>query len=359
MLDWFRVKAVQWATKTFSFLAYIRVERVCRILSLVETLLRAFFAWLIYPGFLFLLFAGIIIEGLRRRFAGRVEGRDGPGLLQGFFELAKLLGKPATVPAGYEPPEDDQAANQMAATRREGSRWGLFAIPVFGMLALSTGVALLPLPGNLWPYLNTPDKALGADLLAASLLFLVPGLGAVMVGSVGGSVYSQLAGARIFQLLVACAVPYAVAVFGPALALGNLDLLRVAGTDSLPMLGVKALCGLLFLLCLPVILRLKPLAASGGEVLEGITNDLGGPPLALFKLMQWMERLALSLFFAVLFVPSPLLFIPGVLLALGLIGIVDALFSHVRLRDAFNFYLRYTNPAALVLLVLLALAVKV
>jgi NADH-quinone oxidoreductase subunit H len=332
-------------------------------LSLVETLLRAFFAWLIYPGFLFLAIAGILIEGLRRQFAGRVEGREGPGWLQGFFELAKLLRKPTPVPAGYEPPEDDQVGNQLAGTRREGSRWGLFAIPVFGILALATGAALLPLPGNVWPFLNEANKALGADLLGAGLLFLVPALGAILLGSLGGSVYSQLAGARVFQLLVACAVPYTVAVFGPALALGKLDLTAVASADSLAMLGVKALCGLLFLLCLPVILRLKPLAASSGEVLEGLTNDLGGPPLALFKLMQWMERLALSLFFAVLFVPfahaNPFFFIAGVLLALGIIGIVDALFSQVRLRDAFNFYLRYTTPAALGWLVLLALAIKV
>ncbi len=267
------------------------------------------------------------------------------------------------VPIGYEPPETDTAAHQLAATRREGSRWGLFAIPVFGILALSTGAVLLPLPGNLWPYLNNADKALGADLLATSLLFLVPALGAVLLGSMGGSVYSQLAGARIFQLLVACAVPYAVAVFGPALALGRLDLQAVAAADSLPMLGVKALCGMLFLLCLPVILRLKPLSASSGEVLEGFTNDLGGPPLALFYLAQWMERLALSMFFAVVFMPfafnNIVFFLVGTLFALGLIGIIDALFSHVRLRDAFNFYLRYTNPAALGWLVLLALAVKV
>ena len=332
-------------------------------MSVVETLLRAFFAWLIYPGFLFLATAGILIEGLRRRFAGRVEGREGPGLLQGLFELGKLFRRPAMVPTGYEPPENDTTANGLAAARREGSRWGLFTIPVFGILALSTGAVLLPLPGNLWPYLNNPDKALGADLLATSLLFLVPALGAVLLGSMGGSVYSQLAGSRIFQLLVACAVPYAVAVFGPALALGRLDLRAVAAAESLPMLGVKALCGMLFLLCLPVILRLKPLSASGGEVLEGITNDLGGPPLALFYLAQWMERLAFSMFFAVVFVPfaynNIIFLIVGTLFALGLIGIIDALFSHVRLRDAFIFYLRYTNPAALGWLVLLALAIKV
>ena len=66
---------------------------------------------------------------------------------------------------------------------------------------------------------------------------------------------------------------------------------------------------------------------------------------------------------AVVFVPfaynNIIFLIVGTLFALGLIGIIDALFSHVRLREAFNFYLRYTNPAALGWLVLLALAIKV
>ncbi len=336
-------------------------------MSSVEILLRAAFAALVYPGFLFLIVVGCLIEGLRRRFAARVEGRDGSGWFQPWHDFRTRLGQVTPVPAGAEPPEDDLEGLELAAVRQEGNRLALYAIPVFGLLALSLGAALLPVPGNLWPFLPSDDKALlrplGADLMGVSLLFLVPAFGAALVGSVGGSVYGQLAGSRIFQLLVACGLPYAIALYGPALAGGSLDLKTVAAADSPAMLGVKALCGLLFLLCLPVILRLRPLAASNGEALEGVLTDLGGPPLGLFWLVQWAERLAFALLFASLFVPfahvNPLTFIPAVLFALGVVGIVDVLFSQIRLRDALNFYLRYANPAALLLLVIVAFAVKI
>jgi formate hydrogenlyase subunit 4 len=337
------------------------------VLSSIEILLRAIFAALIYPGFFFLALGGFIIEGLRRGFAARIEGREVPPWLQAWFDFRRRLRRVTPVPAGKEPPEDDPDAAKMAATRREGNRLALYAIPLAGLMALALGAVLLPLPGNLWPFLpsagQTNLRPLGADLLGVGLLLLVPALGAVLTGSLGGSVYGQLAGSRIFQLLVACGLPYAVAVFGPAIALGSLDLETVAAADSPVMLGVKALCGLLYLLCLPVILRLRPLAASHGEALEGVTTDLGGAPLALFWLMQWAERLALALLFATLYIPfahaNPLTFIPAVLFVLGVIGLIDVLFSQIRLRDALNFYLRYANPVAILLFFILAFAVKV
>ncbi|HEX2913132.1 MAG TPA: NADH-quinone oxidoreductase subunit H [Chloroflexia bacterium] len=333
-------------------------------MSSVEILLRAAFAGLVYPGLLFLILIGLLAESFRRRFAARAEGRESPPWLQPLYDIRKLFSRSETIPAGTEAPEDDPERQAMAATRREGSRLALYAIPLAGLLALVAGAVLLPVPGNLWPYLNNDgaNHALGADLLAVSLLFLVPALGSILLGSLGGSVYGQLAGSRIFQLLVACALPYAVAVFGPALAFGSLNFQQVADASSTPMLGVKALCGILFLLCLPVILRLKPMVAAPGEVLEGITTDLSGTPLALYRLMLWSERLALPLLFAVLFIPfawnNPVVFVAGVLLALIFIAVIENLFSHVRRRDALNFYLRYANPAAIVLLVLVAFAVK-
>lgn len=357
MLDCPYLIRVAWAAFEQSFYRWIFSN-----LSSIEILLRAIFAALIYPGFLFLLILGGLTEGLRRQFAARVEGRDAPPLGQPFYDIRKLSRRATAVPAGNIPPEDDTQAQQMAGTRREGNRLALYTIPVFGLLTLIAGVVLVPLPGNLWPFLSNNNTPLGADLLAVVLLLLVPAIGAIVMSSLGGSVYGQLAGSRNFQLVVVSAVPYAVAVFGPALARGSLDFRTVAGADSPALLGVKALTGLLFLLCLPALLRLRPLAVSRGEALEGVTNDLSGAPLALFALMQWIERLAFSLLFASLFVPfahvNPLFFVGGVALSLGLIGIVDVLFSQVRLKDSLNFYLRYANPSALALFIIVTLAIK-
>ncbi len=336
-------------------------------MSSIEILLRAAFAVLVYPGLIFLIGVGLIIESVRRRFTARVEGREGPPWQQPWHDFRSRLGRVTPIAAGPLPSEDDPSGVEMATAHREGVRLGLYILPIIGLLALGLGAALLPLPGNLWPFLPTDEGAiarpLGADLLGVGLLFLLPALLTAIVGSSGGSVYGQLAGSRTFQLLAACGIPYAVAIFGPAIALGKLDLKSIAVADSAPILGVKALAGLLFLLCLPVILRLRPMAASLGEVLEGITTDLAGPPLALLWLMQWAERLALAMLFAVLFVPfaytNPLIFIAAILFVLGIVGIIEALFSQLRLRDALNFYLRYANPGALLLLLIVAFAIKI
>ncbi len=334
-------------------------------MSLLETLLRAAFTWLVYPGFLFLTGIGLLAESLRRQFAFRAEGRLAPPLLQPLSEILKLLDRAAVVTAAKELAEDDQASRELEAARQEAVRLGLYAIPILGLIGLTSGIVLLPLPGNLWPFLtdNAQPGALGADLPALALLLMTPAVGVIILGSVTGSVYAQLAGSRIFQLLVACAVPYAVAVFGPAVVEGSLDLRSVVNDNGQAMLAAKALCGLLFLVCMPVLMRLRPFMVSRGEGLEGVRTDLTGPPLGLLRLLEATERLAFAVFFTALYVPlaasNPLIFLAGLLFALGFTGLIETLLSQVRLRDALSFYLRYTNPAALVLLVLVAFAIKI
>lgn len=335
-------------------------------MSSVEILLRAACAVLIYPGFLFLAGVGLLAESLRRQFAARAEGKTSPPLGQPLFDLLKLLRLPANVPNGLEPAEDVVGGQELADSRREGSRFALYAIPVLGLLTVVSAAVMLPVPGNLWPFLTNANNGtvqpLGGDLLAVGVLALVPAIGAVIVGSVGGSVYGQLASARIFQLLVVCAVPYGATVFGPALASSTLAIQKISSTNTLPVVGLKSLCGLLFLLTIPAILRLRPFAASHSETLEGVTTDLSGAALGLFWLMEWAEKILYSAIFTVLFIPfadNPVACIAGFVLGLGVIGLVDSLFSQVRSRDALNFYLRYANPAALVIFMLVTFAVKV
>jgi formate hydrogenlyase subunit 4 len=335
-------------------------------LSALEIFLRTAFAVLIYPGFGFLVAGGLVAQSFLRQFAARAEGRATPPLWQPFYDVRKLFRLPANVPAGTvaAPELDDDAKiafEEVADTRREGTRLSLYAIPLLALLALSIAMALLPLPGNLYPFLNTNDRPLGADLLAVAGLLLVPAVGTALLGSLGGSVYAQLAGSRIFQLLVVCAFPYAIAVFAPALALGTFNTKLLAEANSPAMLGLKSLSALLFLLCLPALLRLRPVIASSAEALEGITTDLGGVPLGLVWLVEWAERIAFVAFFALLLVPFGefmAVWAGGALFALGAVGLVDTLFSQVRTRDALTFYLRYANPAALIVFLLATLAVK-
>lgn len=341
-------------------------------MSFSETILQVLFSILIYPGFLFIVVVGLLAEGLRRNFAARGEGRKGPPLLQPVFDLMKWAGRTILVlgPAFPDPLLEDQDeakredAREVAASRNNRAKLAFIYLPLLALVGLALGAALLPMPGNLWPFLRSEAEArpLGADLLAAALLLELPVLTTIIIGSLGGSIYGQVAGSRTAQLSVAYALPFVIAIFGPALALGTLDFRAIVAADSPAMLGVKLVCGLAWLLCMPARLRLRPMAASAGETLEGVTTDLSGLPLALFRLMEWTERAVLPLFATVLFVPfaytNPLVTLGGWLFGLGAVGVVDAFFSQVRLRDALNFYLRYASLGALVWFLMLAFLVK-
>jgi NADH-quinone oxidoreductase subunit H len=330
-------------------------------MSTAETILRVFFAALIYPGFLFVLIIGLLAESLRRKFAARAEGREGPPWLQPIYDLRKYFGRTALVP-GPALPKIYPTTEEVTQTnnRAEMSRSLLYFSPAGGLLAMVLAAALLPLPGNLWPFAAQP---FGVELLAIVLLLEIPAVVCLILGSVGGSVYSQLAGSRIAQTMTVYAAPYLVAVFGPALALQTLDAAKIAAADSQGMIIVKIICGLIYLVCLPARLRLRPLAVAPGEGLEGVTTDLNGPPLALYKLMEMIERVVSALLFAALLVPfggtNPGVFIGGVLLALGVIGAVDVLFSQIRLREALRFYFIYGGVTALLWFLVLSFLVKI
>jgi formate hydrogenlyase subunit 4 len=206
------------------------------------------------------------------------------------------------------------------------------------------------------------QQPLGIDLLAVVLLLQLPALVTLVVGTLASSIYAQVAAARVAQLMVACLTPYVVAMFGPAIVLGTLDFKLVAANVSHMMLAVKFACGLGLLICLPAQLRTRPLAASAGETLEGVTTNIAGVPLGLFRLMGWVERIAVALVFAALFVPfaatNGLVLVGGVLLVLGLVGVLEVLFSQIRLKDALNFYLRYASIGAAAWLVVLVLLIR-
>ncbi len=330
-------------------------------MSTTETILRVFFASLIYPGFLFVLISGLLAESLRRKFAARAEGREGPPWRQPIYDLAKYFRR-ATIVPGPALPKIDPIKEEItqAANRAEMLRSLLYFFPAGGLMALILAAVLLPLPGNPWPYSAQP---FGVELLAIVLLLEIPAVVCLILGAVGGSVYSQLAGSRIAQTMTVYAAPYLVAVFGPALALQTLDANKIAAADSQGMIIVKVICGLIYLVCLPARLRLRPLAVASGEGLEGVATDLNGPPLALYKLMEMVERVMSALLFAALLVPfggtNPAVFIGGILLALGVIGVVDVLFSQIRLREALRFYFIYGGVTALLWFLVLSFLVKV
>jgi NADH-quinone oxidoreductase subunit H len=329
--------------------------------STSEILLRAFVAFLIYPGFLFLSITGLLAQGLLKRFAARAEGREGPPLLQPFYDLSKTWKRPVPVSVPVFPAPEKTASLQL---RGEIIRAALYFLPAMALLALALAAAQLPVPGNLWPFLSQEQaQPLGGDLLSVVLLLEMPLAAGLVIGALGQSVYAQLATARVLQLAAGYIIPYAVALAVPALLLQTLNLSKIAAADNSTINVVKLVCCLLFLAGLPARLRLRPLAISRGETLEGLSNDLNGPPLALFRLLEMLERVVAATLFGAILVPlggsNPAVFAGGFLLALGITGLVETLYGQVKLKSALRFYFLYAGSGALIWLLVVAFLVKV
>ena len=306
-----------------------------------------------------MILTGLLAEGLRRKFAARAEGRVGPVLWQPFYDVRQYLGRIAIVPGTLKADDPRRAA------KSELTRAGVLAGPLVGLGAVVMATVLLPLPGNLWPFFSlrlAGERPLGLDLLGVVLLLQIPALVTIILGTIASSIYAQLAASRTAQLLVALLTPYLAAVFGPAIVLGTLDLKLLAASDTPAMLATKFGCGFIFLVCQPAQLRTRPLAASRGETLEGVTTNIGGAPLAVYQLMNWVERIAAAGLFAALFVPlgasNPAVFSGAVLLDLGLVSVLESMLSQVRLKDALDFYLRFASVGGAVWLVVLVLLVR-
>lgn len=326
-------------------------------MSFSDTFIKVFLAALFYPGVIFLLIAGLVSESLRRKFNARAEGRQGPPLLQPFYDLRKLFRRVTVVPIS------NKVTAEQRQTKTNFNRAAILFLPLAGIVAVVLAAVLLPLPGNFWPFLSqTTAQPLGLDLIGVVLLLQLPTIVTVLLGTLAASVYAQIAASRTAQLAVAYLIPYCVALFGPAVTAGTLDLKALATDNSPTMVAVKFGCGLIFVLCQPAQLRTRPLTTSSAETLEGVTTNINGTPLALFQLMHWIERIVAALLFSVLFVPfssdNLIVLIGGVLLDLGLVAVLETLFSQVRLKDAFNFYLRYASIGATVWLIVLIVLVR-
>ncbi|HLD29644.1 MAG TPA: NADH-quinone oxidoreductase subunit H, partial [bacterium] len=56
------------------------------------------FYFLIFPGFLFILAAGLMVSWAERKLTARLQWRQGPPLLQPFYDLQKLFIKETLLP---------------------------------------------------------------------------------------------------------------------------------------------------------------------------------------------------------------------------------------------------------------------
>lgn len=198
---------------------------------------------------------GGLIAGLDRRVTAWFQSRQGPPIMQAFYDVAKLLGK------------EKMVVNQ----------WQILCAWVY-LIAAAVSVALFFAQG---------------DLL---LIFFVQAVGAVflVMGAMAAkSPYSQVGAQRELMQILAYE-PVLILVFvGFYMTTGSFSLEAVWQLDE-PLLAKMPLLYLALGYALTIKLRKSPFDFSTShhghqELVKGVLTEYSGPYLALVEIAHWYE----------------------------------------------------------------------
>jgi formate hydrogenlyase subunit 4 len=240
--------------------------------------------WMIGGGLVnvgIVLLVAPLAQGILRKITARIQSRQGPPLLQPYFDVLKLLGK-EDVESGEYPPMQRFAA-------------------YLSLAAVLTVACLVPMG------FTAPMSGAGDVILLIYLLTLC-GICTLLAGLAAGSTYSVLGISREMMTMVALEPLLAIAILVGALHSGSLRLdavlhgsVWVRGSvpwSGLIVFAVMALAFQAFVQRVPF-----DVAEAETEVMEGPLAEYSGPKLALFKYAQMAKLIIYGALFVTLFVP--------------------------------------------------------
>lgn len=211
---------------------------------------------------------GGLLAGVDRRLTARMQSRQGPPILQPFYDVLKLFEKDTTI----------------VTSLQTLYIWcSLFFMVISGVILY-----------------------LGSDLLLSLFALTVSGIFLCLTADSTNSPYSKLGSARELMLMMAYEPMLIMVPLGFFLVAGSFRAADIAAGDPsqvVQLFGV--LIGFLFILTIK--LRKSPFDLSTShhghqELVKGLTTDITGSDLALVEISHWYENAILLgwlyLFFA-------------------------------------------------------------
>ena len=304
---------------------------------------------LIYPGFLFCFFIGLLLCGIDRKLVARMQKRVGPPILQPFYDFFKLLGKETIIPA---------AANRTV----------YLLAPLLGLAALVTIQLMVPVFGF------TAFSGM-ADVIVVLYLLLIPALATIMGAAASGSPYAGVGLSREMVTILACELPLLMVLLAIAKTVGNamgtglcFSLSEIAAYQSAhgsllfhPSMIPAALA---FLLVIPGETGSHPFDAAEAEteICEGMLAEYSGKPLGVYKLSHAIKLLTMTSLFVALFLGglgTGVVVLDAVIqvalctvVTVIMISFVHAITARLRIEQIFKFYWTAVAGLALFSLVL-------
>ncbi|MFH0762865.1 MAG: complex I subunit 1 family protein [Candidatus Omnitrophota bacterium] len=250
-------------------------------------MIKMFFQYLIFPGFLFSAIIGLLAGWVDRKVTARLQWRVGPPWYQNFVDLLKLSGKEIILP--------------------ERAKMTFLLAPFLGLLSLVLVAAML---GR--TVMSPLEGALG-DVIVVIYLLVIPAVALILGASASGNPLASVGVSREIKLILAYELPFILSII--AVIIKSAGIIQLGGILAYQMhfgshiasiSGVLAFLAALF--CVQAKLGFVPFDASEAEqeIMGGVLIEYSGLPLAVFKLAKAILLYAAPLLLIILFMGKDL-----------------------------------------------------
>lgn len=297
-------------------------------------LLTTLFKLLIFPGFLFLMFLGLLFHWIDRKLTAKFEGRIGPPFFQPLADLIKLFTKEDILPVG---------TNETFAT--------LLPLFSFGSV-LTAGYHIFT------AFLS--GMSFNGDFIMVLFLLSLPSILFFLAGWTTSGVYSILGGNRSLLQYFSYEVLFLLALSGTMIATGSWSLASIqeAQSHALPYGLTQVFGAALSMAGLIGKLKRSPydIPKAKSEMIVGPLTEYSGRKLGLWKLTDFIQAtasIALLVFcyFSGLFGTHSTLSFLGFLALMVVVqftlSIISAIFTRLRIDQLVNLNWRVFIPLSL------------
>ena len=271
---------------------------------------------------LFLLLAPLF-EGVMRRITARVQSRQGPPIVQPYYDLFKLLGKERINSAG---------------------NWAFRLAPLAAFASILAVVALVPFGSRV--------NALGGRVDAITVVYLLTlGGVSVLLGALASrNTFAAIGASREMVTMVMVEPVLAMTLILGAVRTHSLGLgsavFSTAGAGFSLSTGVMLVA---YLLALQAFVAKQPfdIAEAEIEILEGPFIEYSGPDYGMFRFYMMMKQMFYAWLFVAVFIPigrtglyplNILLQLLGTLVVFVVIALVGSTNPRLRIDQAVKIY---------------------
>lgn len=298
-------------------------------------MLETLFNIIVFPGFIFLSLAGVILEYIDRILYARFQNRMGPPWFQPVADFIKLLAKEQIIPAEAEP--------------------RLFKIlPVIALTAAVTAIFYIPM----WN--ANALFSFEGDLVVVIYLLTLPTITFFLAGWTSTSLYAMIGSVRTLTQLFAYEVPLFMGILAPTILAETWSLsglTKYYGAHPWYILfNIPA-----FIVALVAIqgkLERVPfdIPEAETEIVGGTFTEYSGRLLAYFRMAIDIEMVVCASLLAAVFFPfwmnlNPFLgfalYVVKVLFVVFLFALFRSIFARLRIDQMVSFCWRYLAPLAL------------